>query len=42
MLVLTKNANLAISSLLVFIVLGAVIVLCVNLSRGIAQAKASV
>jgi MFS transporter, UMF1 family len=39
-LVWTKSANLAILSLLVFIVAGMTIVLCVNLSRGIAQAKA--
>jgi len=40
MLVLTKSANLAISSLLVFIVLGAAVVFCVNLPKGVAQAKA--
>jgi UMF1 family MFS transporter len=39
-LVWTKSANLAILSLLVFIVAGMAIVLCVNLRRGIAQAKA--
>jgi UMF1 family MFS transporter len=39
MLVLTKSANVAIVSLLVFIVLGAAIVACVNLPRGIEQAK---
>jgi UMF1 family MFS transporter len=38
-LVRTGSANVAILSLLVFIVLGGVIVLCVNLPRGIEQAK---
>jgi UMF1 family MFS transporter len=41
MLVLTKSANVAILSLLVFIVAGAAIVLCVNLPRGMEQAKAA-
>jgi MFS transporter, UMF1 family len=40
-LVWTKSANLAILSLLVFIVAGMTIVVCVNLARGIAQAKAN-
>jgi Permeases of the major facilitator superfamily len=40
-LVWTKSANLAILSLLVFIVAGMTIVLGVNLARGIAQAKAN-
>jgi len=40
MLVLTRSANLAILSLLVFIVLGAAVVAGVNLPRGIEQAKA--
>jgi UMF1 family MFS transporter len=40
MLVLTRSANLAILSLLVFIVLGAAVVAFVNLPRGIEQAKA--
>ena len=39
-LVWTKSANLAILSLLIFIVAGAAIALCVNLPRGIQQAKA--
>ena len=39
-LVRTGSANVAILSLLVFIVLGGAIVLCVNLPRGIEQAKA--
>jgi UMF1 family MFS transporter len=39
-LVLTGSANAAILSLLVFILAGAVVVLCVNLRRGIEQAKA--
>jgi MFS transporter, UMF1 family len=39
-LVFTKSANLAILSLLVFIVAGMAIVICVNLPRGIQQAKA--
>jgi UMF1 family MFS transporter len=41
MLVWTKSANVAILSLLVFIVAGLAIVACVNLPRGIAQAKAA-
>ena len=40
MLVLTRSANVAILSLLVFIVIGAAIVACVNLPRGIEQAAA--
>ncbi|MCI0360386.1 MAG: MFS transporter [Planctomycetaceae bacterium] len=36
----TDSANLAILSLLIFIVAGMTVVLCVNLPRGIAQAKA--
>jgi UMF1 family MFS transporter len=39
-LVVTGSANVAILSLLVFILAGAVVVLCVNLRRGIEQAKA--
>jgi MFS transporter, UMF1 family len=39
-LVMTKNANLAILSLLVFIIAGGAVVLAVNLRRGIEQAKA--
>jgi UMF1 family MFS transporter len=39
-LVMTKSANLAILSLLVFIIAGAAVVLAVNLRRGIEQAKA--
>jgi MFS transporter, UMF1 family len=39
-LVRTGSANVAILSLLIFIVLGGAIVLCVNLPRGIEQAKA--
>jgi len=39
-LVFTRSANLAILSLLVFIVAGMAIVLCVKLPRGIQQAKA--
>jgi UMF1 family MFS transporter len=39
-LVLTTSANLAIVSLLVFIVAGAAVVCAVNLPRGIEQAKA--
>jgi UMF1 family MFS transporter len=41
MLVLTKSANVAIVSLLVFIVLGALVVARVDLPRGIKQAKES-
>jgi MFS transporter, UMF1 family len=41
MLVWTKSANVAILSLLVFIVAGLAVVACVNLPRGIAQAKAA-
>lgn len=41
MLVLTHSANVAILSLLVFIVAGAIIVMFVDLSRGVAQAKAA-
>jgi hypothetical protein len=37
---MTGNANMAILSLLVFIVSGGLVVLAVNLRRGIEQAKA--
>jgi MFS transporter, UMF1 family len=40
MLVATRSANVAILSLLVFIVIGGIIVACVNLPKGIAQAQA--
>jgi MFS transporter, UMF1 family len=40
MLVATRSANVAILSLLVFIIIGGIIVACVNLPKGIAQAQA--
>jgi UMF1 family MFS transporter len=40
MLVLTRSANVAILSLLVFILAGGLVVARVNLPRGIAQARA--
>jgi UMF1 family MFS transporter len=40
MLVLTRSANVAILSLIVFIVIGGAIIACVNLPRGVEQAEA--